>query len=176
MHFGSVITVTESTVPHPRIEHTSDKATKEGKKLSLRLSNGYSFQYPLPDSPSEDLYNDILNYCNVRIVYRDSRVEENRRRHSLPSSVRRGWNGSIICISSRRCFRSQSHSFHRCPDPHSRLAWQDPRLLSSVQRHHSIPHHRHSKLPFCAIADEDPVRWKRHLPQRVRLESAAEYY
>ena len=43
-----------------------DKATKEGKKLSLRLSNGYSFQYPLPDSPSEDLYNDILNYCNVR--------------------------------------------------------------------------------------------------------------
>lgn len=176
MHFGSVITVTESTIPHPHIEHIGDKATKEGKKLSLRLSNGYSFQYPLPDSPSEDLYNDILNYCNVRALHRNSRVEENRRRHSLPSSVQRRWNGSVICISSGCCFRFQSHSVHHCPDPHSRLSWQDPRLLSRVQRHHPVPHHHHSKLPFCAIAYEDPIRWKRHLSQRVCLESVAEQH
>ena len=60
LHFGSVIEVTEgSSVPKvvtpPPVSH------KE-RCLRLRLSNGYT----LPASISLDLYNDVVNYCNVR--------------------------------------------------------------------------------------------------------------
>lgn len=64
LHFGSVIEVAEgSSVPKvvtpPPVSH------KE-RCLRLRLSNGYEFKYTLPVSISLDLYNDVVNYCNVR--------------------------------------------------------------------------------------------------------------
>lgn len=64
LHFGSVIEVTEGNSV-PKVVSPPPVSHKE-RYLRLRLSNGYDFKYTLPASISLDLYNDVINYCNVR--------------------------------------------------------------------------------------------------------------